>query len=57
LARAMKKDVKGILSLLIYIVAIALAFVNPWVSCALYTFVAIMWFIPDPRIERALPKA
>ena len=57
LARAMKKDVKGILSLLIYIVAIALAFVNPWVSCALYIFVAIMWFIPDPRIERALTEA
>jgi uncharacterized membrane protein len=53
LARAMGKDLKSIMSLLIYVVAIALAFVNPWVSCALYIFVAIMWFIPDPRIERA----
>ena len=57
LARAMKKDMKGVMSLLTYIVAIALAFVNPWVSCALYTLVAVMWFIPDPRIERALPGA
>ena len=57
LTRAMGKDLKGIMSLLIYVVAIALTFVNPWVSCALYIFVAIMWFIPDPRIERALPEA
>jgi uncharacterized membrane protein len=57
LARAMGKDLKGIISLLIYVVAIALTFLNPWVSFALYIFVAIMWFIPDPRIERALTEA
>jgi uncharacterized membrane protein len=56
LARAMGKDFKGVTSLFIYVVAIALTFVNVWVSCALYIFVAIMWFIPDPRIERALPE-
>ena len=56
LARAMGKDLKGVMSLAIYVVAIALTLVNPWVSCALYVFVAIMWFIPDPRIERALPE-
>jgi uncharacterized membrane protein len=56
LARAVGKDVKGVLSVFIYVAAIALTFVNPWVSCALYVFVAIMWFIPDPRIERALPE-
>jgi uncharacterized membrane protein len=55
LARAVGKDLKGVTSLFIYMVAIALTFVNPWVSCALYVFVAIMWFIPDPRIERSLP--
>jgi len=55
LARAMGKDIKGMTSLFIYIAAIALTFVNVWVACALYIFVAIMWFIPDPRIERALP--
>jgi len=57
LARAVGKDFKGVMSLLIYVVAIALTFVNRWVSCALYIFVAVMWFIPDPRIERALPEA
>jgi hypothetical protein len=36
--------------------AIALAFVNPWVACAIYVVVAIMWLIPDPRIEHQLVK-
>ena len=54
LARALGKDLKGVLSVLIYVTAIALTFVNLWISCALYVFVAIMWFIPDPRIERAV---
>ena len=40
------------MSNVIYAVAIALAFVAPLVSCALYVVVAIMWVIPDPRIER-----
>jgi len=57
LARAMGKDLKGIVSVLIYVVAIALAFVSVWVSCALYVFAAALWFVPDPRIERGLPQA
>ena len=52
LARAMGNDFKGIASVVIYLIAIALAFVNAWVACALYVAVAIMWFIPDPRIEK-----
>jgi uncharacterized membrane protein len=56
LARAMGKDMKGVISVLIYAVAIALSQVNAWVSCGLYVLVAVMWFIPDPRIERALPE-
>jgi len=56
LARAVGRDFKGLASVFLYVVAIALAFVNPWVSCAVYVFVAVMWFIPDPRIERALPE-
>ena len=55
LARAMGADVKGLASVVIYAAAIALALVNPWISCGLYVLVAIMWFIPDPRIERGLP--
>jgi len=56
LRRALGRDFKGLISLFVYAVAIASSFANPWISCALYVFVAIMWFIPDPRIERALPQ-
>jgi uncharacterized membrane protein len=54
LARAMGSDFKGIASMVIYAAAIVLAFVNPWIACALYVFVAGMWFIPDRRIEKTV---
>jgi uncharacterized membrane protein len=54
LARATGKDLKGNLSLLIYAGAIPTAFFNQWISQACYVFVALMWLVPDPRIERAL---
>ena len=57
LARAMGVDYKGILSVVIYAIAVVLAFVNPWISCALYVLVAMMWFIPDRRIERIVPRS
>ena len=53
---ALGRDFKGKLSIAIYIVAVAAAFVAPWVSCALYIVVAIMWLVPDRRIERALKE-
>jgi TMEM175 potassium channel family protein len=52
LAAAVGGDMKGKLSLLFYALAIPLAFVSPWVAGALYVAVAIMWIIPDRRIER-----
>ena len=52
LARALGNDVKGIVSLGLYLVAIALAFVHTTAAFAMYVLVAAMWFIPDPRIER-----
>jgi uncharacterized membrane protein len=54
LANALGKDIKGKISPLLYAAAIVLAFVNPWLSIALYALVAVMWLIPDRRIERAL---
>ncbi len=51
LAAALGKDVKGKFSIVAYLAAIALAFVNPWFSCAIYAFVAMVWFVPDRRIE------
>lgn len=54
LGQAVGVDVKGILSLIFYLAAIGIAFFQPWVSFAIYTAVAAMWFIPDRRIERNL---
>src|ERR1700722_1016529 len=51
LARAVGNDLKGRVSLSIYVLAIALAFVHPWIAIALYVVNAAMWFIPDRRIE------
>lgn len=54
LATALGRDWKGKLSLVIYATAIALAFLNPWLGFALYVIVAIIWFIPDRRIEKTV---
>jgi uncharacterized membrane protein len=56
LAVAFGTDTKGKVSPLIYAVAIPLAFVAPWLSCALYVAVAIIWLVPDRRIERTLER-
>ena len=56
LAQALGADLKGKISPLIYIAGIALAFVNPWFSIALYVLVALIWLIPDRRIERAIAE-
>jgi uncharacterized membrane protein len=54
LATALGRDFKGKISLGIYAVGIALSFVNSWVACLLYLLVAVIWLVPDRRIERAL---
>ena len=54
LANALGRDLKGKLSVLIYAVAIPLAFVIPLLACALYILVAVMWLVPDRRIEKTL---
>jgi uncharacterized membrane protein len=51
LARAVGKDVKAKISLLLYLGAIGIAFVRPSLSIALYVLVALLWFVPDRRIE------
>ena len=56
LASAVGRDWKGKLSPVVYLAAIALAFVSPWIASGLYTFVALLWLVPDRRIERALEK-
>jgi uncharacterized membrane protein len=54
LARALGSDVKGRVSLLLYAVALPLAFVRPAVACSIYALVATIWLVPDRRIETVL---
>jgi uncharacterized membrane protein len=56
LAKALGSDLKGKVSTVIYAVGIAIAFINTWVSLALYMIVAIMWLVPDSRIEKKLEE-
>jgi uncharacterized membrane protein len=54
LASALGRDVKGKISPLLYAAAVALAFVDAWLSIAIYALVAVMWLVPDRRIEKVL---
>ena len=54
LRQALGRDLKGKISPLLYLFGIALAFVNPWLAMLTFTSVAIMWLVPDRRVERYL---
>jgi uncharacterized membrane protein len=54
LAAAIGNDRKGIASVLLYALAIPLAFVSQWLAQAIYVGVALMWLVPDRRIERVM---
>lgn len=56
IAKAIGKDEKGLRSLYIYTIAIIAAFFVPWVAAVLYVVVAIMWLVPDKRIENNISK-
>ena len=56
LAIALGADFKGKISLVFYLVAVPLAFVRSWLACAIYVLVAVMWLVPDPRIEKTIVK-
>jgi uncharacterized membrane protein len=56
LALALGRDWKGKLSPVVHVAAIPLAFVSSWIASGLYAFVALLWLIPDRRIERALER-
>jgi uncharacterized membrane protein len=57
LEAAVGNDLKGKISLLCYVLAISLAFVNQWISAAFYVFVALMWLVPDKRIESKINES
>ena len=54
LASSIGRDRKGVMSLVIYVAGVGLAFVQPWAAVACYVSVAVMWFVPDRRIEKKL---
>jgi uncharacterized membrane protein len=54
LAEAIGNDLKGKTSLVVYAASIGLAFVAPWIAIGLYVAVALMWLVPDRRIEKQL---
>jgi uncharacterized membrane protein len=56
LATAVGRDFKGKISIVLYLAAIPLAFVRSWLACALYVLVAVLWLIPDRRIEKTLKR-
>lgn len=56
LKMALGCDWKGKLSFVLYVIALPLAFVSPWIAIAIYILVAVVWFVPDPRIERVLAE-
>mgnify|MGYP001333895342 CR=1 FL=1 len=56
LARAVGRDRKGWISMGLYAVAVAVAFPAPWISCAIFVGVMIIWLVPDSRIEKVLAE-
>ena len=57
LARSIGRDFKGKLSPILYAVAIGVSWVRPWIAGSIYVFVALMWLVPDRRIERVVDES
>ncbi|HLZ53777.1 MAG TPA: TMEM175 family protein [Verrucomicrobiae bacterium] len=57
LAKSLGRDFKGKASPMLYAAAIGMAFFEPWISCVIYVLVALMWLIPDRRIERVVDES
>ena len=56
LAKAFGKDIKGAVSLILYITGFAATWINPWFAFAIYGLVSLMWLIPDRRMERVVSE-
>jgi uncharacterized membrane protein len=57
LASALGNDIKGRISPVLYITGIGLAFVDPWLAIAAYVLVAVIWLVPDRRIEKVMRES
>ena len=56
IATALGRDFKGKISVVLYAIALPIAFLSPAIACAVYVLVAVMWLVPDRRIEKTLPR-
>jgi uncharacterized membrane protein len=56
LKTAVGRDLKGKLSIALYAAAIALSLANRWIGFSIYWLVAVLWLVPDRRIERVVPE-
>lgn len=56
LRQALRGDWKGKFSPALYLIAVLVAFVQPWAACAIYVAIAMVWVVPDRRIESALAR-
>jgi uncharacterized membrane protein len=54
LADAIGNDFKGKISMVILVIAVPLAFVRPWIACLFYGLIAVIWLVPDRRIEKTM---
>jgi uncharacterized membrane protein len=54
ISKAIGRDFKGNASIVIYLIAIPLAFVSQWISGSIFAIIALVWLVPDKRIERVL---
>lgn len=54
LAKVIGKDIKGKISIVLYVLGIAASWISPWISGGFYILVALIWLIPDRRIEKGL---
>jgi uncharacterized membrane protein len=52
LEKALGRDVKGRASIAFWVIGVVLAFVNQWIAVAIYVAVALMWLVPDSRMEK-----
>jgi uncharacterized membrane protein len=56
IAKALGTDFKGKISIVLYVIAIVLAFWQRWIACGLYALVAAIWLVPDRRFEKLVDE-
>ena len=56
IGKATNQNLKGKLSIVMYVLAIIISFFNEWISGGIYFIVALVWLVPDPRIEKSILK-